>query len=291
MHQPEQDPDGTKKQPLKVCIDLSTEADHRLFGVFNAFKARKKNVLNENLKEQVGYDTLTEQALLDARSTNDFERLLMAGPEVKDQLLELAVMKSTFWTNGQTIRVRFLEGEKFIQAKVIRYAKEWEQFANITFDFVASGDAEIRISFTPGGSWSYLGTEALNYAQDVATMNFGWFDAGTDELEFSRTITHEFGHALGCVHEHQSPAAAIDWDKQAVYAYYMQPPNNWTKEQIDHNLFDKIDQAEITNSTYDPLSIMLYPIPKEFLKSGDPVGMNTFLSRQDALFIESVYPK
>ncbi len=52
-------------------------------------------------------------------------------------------------------------------------------------------------------------------------MNFGWFDDSTPDNEFSRTVIHEFGHALGCVHEHSSPAATIPWNRDAVYAYYL----------------------------------------------------------------------
>ncbi|WP_218780913.1 hypothetical protein [Paenibacillus amylolyticus] len=42
-------------------------------------------------------------------------------------------------------------------------------------------------------------------------MNFGWFDQDTEESEFERTVMHEFGHALGCIHEHQTCPSTLGW--------------------------------------------------------------------------------
>lgn len=92
----------------------------------------------------------------------------------------------------------------------MQYANEWSKYANITFKFITSGTAQIRVTFTQGaGSYSYLGTQALNRPSNSETMNFGWFNDSTTDTEFSRTTIHEFGHALGMIHEHQHPLANI----------------------------------------------------------------------------------
>ena len=51
-------------------------------------------------------------------------------------------------------------------------------------------------------------------------MNFGWFHDNSLENDFSATVTHEFGHAIGLIHEYRSPAGYIPWNKPAVYAYH-----------------------------------------------------------------------
>ncbi|KAK4986226.1 hypothetical protein LTR66_002720 [Elasticomyces elasticus] len=205
--------------------------------------------------------------------------------------LELALDVRYFWRNGTTLRVRFLGGSQFVQSKVKQYAKTWESYANIKFQFVNTDDAVIRVNFQQGaGSWSYIGSSNLQIPRDQPTMNFGWFNDATRDEEFSRTVIHEFGHALGCIHEHMSPAANIPWDKAAVYKYFMGPPNNWTKEQIDRNLFDKYAPSAARYTRFDPWSIMCYAISDDFTIGTWSTPSNTVLSRTDKSFIRQMYP-
>lgn len=62
---------------------------------------------------------------------------------------------------------------------------------------------------SPGGSWSYIGTDAITIPVESFTMNFGFMD--------QPTVMHEFGHALGLIHEHQSPfKGGFEWNKKEV---------------------------------------------------------------------------
>ena len=73
-------------------------------------------------------------------------------------------------------------------------------FANLNLQFVASGAAEIRISFAEKGfSWSTMGTDALIVGAQEATMMYGWLDANTPLREYQRVVRHEFGHAIGLI--------------------------------------------------------------------------------------------
>ena len=40
-------------------------------------------------------------------------------------------------------------------------------------------------------------------------MNYGWIDADSPEEELRSVVLHEFGHALGLIHEHQNPLSGI----------------------------------------------------------------------------------
>lgn len=216
---------------------------------------------------------------------------ILKDPEQVDQT-RMALITRKLWQPGRTLKVRFMDGHPVVQEKIKQFALQWSQYANIKLDFGNHADAEIRISCTPGaGSWSYLGTDALTIPADKPTMNFGWFTPETDDTEFSRTTIHEFGHALGCIHEHQNPASNIPWDKEAVYRYYAGPPNNWSREDVERNLFQKYAADSTQFTQFDPQSIMLYSIPNSLTVGDWEVGWNTTLSSTDKAYIAQIYPR
>lgn len=93
-------------------------------------------------------------------------------------------------------------------------------------------------------------------------MNFGWFNDQTADDEFSRVVIHEFGHALGCIHEQSSPVANIPWNKPVVYAAYLQS-DKWTPAMVDANVFTVASQATTIETAFDRTSIMyvsLFPL-------------------------------
>jgi hypothetical protein len=120
-------------------------------------------------------------------------------------------------------------------------------------------------------------------------MNYGWIDADSPEDELRGVVLHEFGHALGLIHEHQDPVAAIQWNRAAVIQELSGPPNNWSVEQIEFNVLTPAAPDDVDATPLDPKSIMMYPIPASWTMNGFSTGTNTDLSDLDRKFIRKQY--
>jgi hypothetical protein len=208
---------------------------------------------------------------------------------------KMAVVDPKKWENGKTLRCQFLDGSKIQRQKVQQNAQKWQQYANIKFSFVTDPNAEIRISFVADpGSWSAVGKDCLieqYFPKEQPTINFGWLRDDTDDQEYQRVVVHEFGHALGCIHEHQSPKATLNWNKEAVYAAFSGPPNNWSKGEIDHNILEKYSPSGIDATAFDKKSIMLYQFAASLFTPPKATPLNYRLSPHDEAFIRTMYPK
>ena len=93
---------------------------------------------------------------------------------------------------------------------------------------VATGQEDIKIDFMDNkGWWSAYGTVSR---QRDPSMNLQFLGVDTPrysngqpapEGELRRIILHEFGHALGMMHEHQSPVSDCDSEINWEAAYQM----------------------------------------------------------------------
>lgn len=206
--------------------------------------------------------------------------------------IRYTALKNKLWTDYYKITFMFLDGEDYVKDKCADIMLEWEDYIGLTFEEVSDQrDAYIRISFKYDGSWSYVGTDCLEAFWKEPTMNFGWLNRRSPHKEYQRVVLHEVGHALGLVHEHQNPSVDIPWNKEAVYQTYSGPPNNWSRKDIDHNLFAVYDHTTTNYSEFDPESIMLYPVPNELTHGDYEVKWNSSLSKMDIEWAKTTYPK
>lgn len=207
------------------------------------------------------------------------------------------------WVNHTVLHYHFLDAPEAWQGgesqkQVVRESfVQWKDLGiGLEFTEVSDpADAEIRVAFEPGGSWSYVGRDAIDLVQDSndRTMNFGW-DLTTP---YGRdTALHEIGHALGFPHEHQNPIAGIVWDEEAVYSYFGGSPNYWDRGKAHHNVIRKISPAAVQGSLWDKDSIMHYQFPSGLIVTPEqyqnqPLVPASGLSNIDISEVRKFYPE
>jgi hypothetical protein len=224
--------------------------------------------------------SLAAERAVEVRGDNDGSNLEAAGDRLR------------FWATGTVLRVRFLDSPELTD-RVMEAAAEWTDHANLEFRTVTEGPAEVRVTFEGEGNWSALGTDALVmelFPLDGPTMCLSELLAPESSARVERVVRHEFGHAIGLVHEHSSPAAGIPWNRPAVYAALAKPPNSWTPAMVDHNVFRVYDATTTNHTAFDPQSVMLYTFPPEWTLDRRTFPDNSTLSPTDADFVRRIYP-
>ena len=91
------------------------------------------------------------------------------------------------------------------------YEQLGEEAAKLDFDELDRAAAAVSSSSSGGGA-------AAAPANVVSTI---WNLNGEYGLS---TALHEIGHTLGLPHEHMSPFAGIEWDRNAVYSQFRSRP-------------------------------------------------------------------
>src|SRR4051812_43913473 len=153
---------------------------------------------------------------------------------------------ANFWAGGTALTVRFLDGEPGLHARVMAAASDWTEHANLTFTVVGDGPADIRVTFAGAGNWSAVGTLSRlqsMFPPGAPTMCLSEAPYATP-ARLARLARHEFGHAIGLVHEHSSPSAGIAWNRPAVLAALAGPPNFWSAADVAVNVFDRYEKTQ-----------------------------------------------
>jgi hypothetical protein len=229
------------------------------------------------------------------------------------------------WEPGRVLRVCMFSGNEVVATLVRQAANEWNDYSSVKLDFgpaprgynclsPGAGHFQVRIGFSGQGYWSALGNDSeIRLDAYAPSMNLQGFNRlySPDRMPASAvlaqaepyhvaTIKHEFGHALGLLHEHQNPALSctdeIKWTGSGnVYEYYARPPNGWSTDQVQRNLgFIGQTDPDFVAGASDSKSIMMYALPAAVLKQGTAspcfVPVRYAISDKDKLIVAQIYP-
>ncbi len=219
------------------------------------------------------------------------------------------------WQPGQTVTVAFSRGTRALHRRIESAVRTWTQRnigANLQFSFRnANGNfrswnrddltyaADIRIDFSDEeenrGFWSMVGSDSINprlVGAGEASMNLESFDRNLPR-DWRTTVLHEFGHALGFEHEHQSPLAQCGFRfyddagyvptqnadgmfvadsagrRPGLYTRLGGPPWHWERREVDFNLETlMISDEHLSSDRFDNDSIMRYWFDADYFEAG-----------------------
>jgi hypothetical protein len=216
------------------------------------------------------------------------------------------IVNTSKWPVGHVVKVCFYEGSSELRRSISESAMKWFDGGgiNLSLDFgtapsyrTCSSTAgpngffeDIRIGYRAAGLWSYIGVDS--HRVSGASMNFQNYDKfSPDGQTMTEVVLHEFGHALGLHHEHQSPGAPCDGEFNIPL---IKQRYGWSDADIATNITAlQHNSSTYSWSGYDPTSIMMYSLsPDLFLRSNSPcqVPQNYVLSPEDKQAIRRAYP-
>ncbi len=169
------------------------------------------------------------------------------------------MLLSVRWPQNSALKVCFLSGTRKARERVVRVALEWQSFINLKLDFGNESDPrrcrgdnseQIKVGFVNEGKdegyWSYLGTQSTNYAHSLNLGGFGGNTLPVSDAEFHGIVLHEFGHALGLLHEHQSPKAGCDAEIDDVQLKNWAKRVGWEEPEIKVNIKAYLPTKELS---------------------------------------------
>jgi len=201
--------------------------------------------------------------------------------------LSIVVLTAKYWgPDRRTLTVSFMEQTPpDLRNRILSHMNAWQCAINFVY---TAGTGQVRISFGPGGFWSYLGTDILHIATNRQTMNLEGFSMSTDESEYKRVVRHETGHTLGFPHEHMRRELVARIDPQKAYPYFLRT-QGWNKATVDAQVLTPLDDRSIFGTPADQTSIMCYQLPGDITKDGKPIEGGTDINPTDRSFCQRIY--
>lgn len=271
---------------LSVERALSLRQDRQVNGqvAANPLPSRVASGLNQGARNQASFAL---QQFLNGQGSSP--------SSVQGRSLQAIVARTKLWPRTKPVTFGFIDSGS-LQADIREAFKKWEEHTCLKFQFTQDvRSANIRVSFRSGGGhYSLVGVDSNvnefspNISGQFESLNLD--PTGGDPAYLRGTAVHEVGHAIGFVHEHQNPNGGINWDRNAVFAYFRQT-QHWSDDTILQNILAKLDDTtQYAFTARDATSVMHYFFPQSLAPGSTiPIRPNLVLSSTDEKFAEQQY--
>lgn len=191
-----------------------------------------------------------------------------------------------FWPAGQNLIVAFHGGRYEVWSEVAKIAAQWSTVANVTFDFglnpktktarmwdpsdpsAVAAHVRVRLDVNdPFTRYAAVGREAFQKEFESGTLVLGGLVAAYPlwSAEDRADILHEFGHALGFLHEQQRPECTQELrlvkgpnGEPTIYEVY-QDVYRWDEVKTRTNLLLAASYKATASGPLDKRSLFMYP--------------------------------
>jgi hypothetical protein len=198
------------------------------------------------------------------------------------------------------VGVYFIDGTPEQRRHVEEYAEEWIYRTGIPIEWVFGSQERkhIRITFSGSRNWSWYGNQTFEGDGVQPTMRLGVYNTSKSAATQRRTTLHEFGHALGLMHEQLDPRANLHFNEQVMFPSLQKNwcDQHWTTEKCYAEMIKQIIHPTtpghecVGKSRYDQKSIMHYWFDKGWVveyPKGIPLNMK--LSGGDVACVRQLY--
>lgn len=222
--------------------------------------------------------------------------------EKRGNSMEMAAKLINLWKPEKSLKVSFDNNSdpKLIE-EILFVANEWSRHCSMFFIEEKKYElSDIYVSLKKGfGFYSAIGLQSKVFiAKNKPSMNLdpNWgLESGFStkkELRYrycKSMVMHEFGHALGLIHEHQREDRPFSINVKYV-------KNNFEKlgmpsyDAAKENIIKTYQNINVSRSRFDYKSIMIYPLTKNVISENFKINIPYNLSKIDKIKIGKIYP-